>query len=198
MSFGRTILFRGITSRLNKDNIDTDTIIPKQFLTVTDKLGLGQFLFYYWRADTNLRHHFFMLKRNNAKASVLLVKTNFGCGSSREHAPWALKQSGLSVIIGLSFAEIFYANCIRNGVLPIILGKTPSLSRFKILESYNRKMIVVNLLSKKVIMNPNSTWEFHLSPFYRVSLLRGLTGIKLILKSINEIAFFESKLKTLY
>ena len=198
MTGPRTILFRGIISRLNKDNVDTDTIIPKQFLTVTDRLGLGQFLFYYWRDDGGRCPRFFMREKNSVKASILLVKSNFGCGSSREHAPWALKQSGLRIIIGSSFAEIFYANCIRNGVLPVVLGKSLSSARIAPPESCNRRMGMVDLLSKRVVSNPDATWEFHLSPFYRISLLRGLTETSLILKSVDEIVCFEGKIKTLY
>ena len=182
-----------IPAYLRLQNIDTDMIIPKQFLKTIKRTGLGKSLFFEMRYDENgEKVEDFVLNNEPYKNSkILLAGKNFGCGSSREHAPWALSDFGIKCIISTSFADIFYNNCFKNGILPI------KISEDKILElaeySKRKEQIEVNLERQKIIFG-NKTINFQLDDFKKKCLLEGLDDIALSMKKISEIANFEKKL----
>ena len=175
-------------------NIDTDMIIPKQFLKTIKRTGLGENLFFEMRYDDNGKEiKDFVLNKdpfNNSK--ILIAGNNFGCGSSREHAPWALLDFGITCVISSSYADIFYSNCFKNGILPIILEE----EKIKELSEYsNRKEeIAIDLNEQKIIYGNNET-KFDIDPFKKKCLLEGLDDIALSLDKSKQIDFFEKKLK---
>jgi 3-isopropylmalate/(R)-2-methylmalate dehydratase small subunit len=175
-------------------NIDTDMIIPKQFLKTIKRTGLGKNLFFEMRYDDNGNEiKDFSLNNepfNNSK--ILIAGNNFGCGSSREHAPWALLDFGITCVISSSYADIFYSNCFKNGILPIILEE----EKIKELSEYsNRKEeISVDLSEQKIIYGNNET-KFDIDPFKKKCLLEGLDDIALSLEKSKQIDTYEKKLK---
>jgi 3-isopropylmalate/(R)-2-methylmalate dehydratase small subunit len=175
-------------------NIDTDMIIPKQFLKTINRTGLGKNLFFEMRYDDNGNEiKDFSLNNepfNNSK--ILIAGKNFGCGSSREHAPWALLDFGITCVISSSYADIFYSNCFKNGILPIILEE----EKIKELSEYsNRKEeISVDLSEQKIIYGNNET-KFDIDPFKKKCLLEGLDDIALSLEKSKQIDTYEKKLK---
>jgi 3-isopropylmalate/(R)-2-methylmalate dehydratase small subunit len=175
-------------------NIDTDMIIPKQFLKTIKRTGLGKNLFFEMRYDDNGNEiKDFLLNNepfNNSK--ILIAGNNFGCGSSREHAPWALLDFGITCVISSSYADIFYSNCFKNGILPIILEE----KKIKKLSEYsNRKEeISVNLNEQKIVYGNNET-KFDIDPFKKKCLLEGLDDIALSLEKSKQIDSYEKKLK---
>ena len=175
-------------------NIDTDMIIPKQFLKTIKRTGLGKNLFFEMRYDDNGKEiKDFILNTepfNNSK--ILISGNNFGCGSSREHAPWALLDFGITCIISPSYADIFYSNCFKNGILPIILEeeKIKELSEY----SERKEEISINLKEEKIIFG-NNELNFNIDPFKKKCLLEGLDDIALSLEKSDKINFFEKKLK---
>ena len=175
-------------------NIDTDMIIPKQFLKTIKRTGLGKNLFFEMRYDDNGNEiDDFVLNQNPFNHSkILITGNNFGCGSSREHAPWALLDFGITCVISSSFADIFYSNCFKNGILPIILND----EKIKELSEYaNRKEeILINLNEEKIIYG-NSKINFKIDSFKKKCLLEGLDDIALSLKKVNKIEIFENDLK---
>ena len=184
---------KSIPAYLPLQNIDTDMIIPKQFLKTIKRTGLGKSLFFEMRYDENgEKVEDFVLNNEPYKNSkILLAGKNFGCGSSREHAPWALSDFGIKCIISTSFADIFYNNCFKNGILPI------KISEDKILElaeySKRKEQIEVNLERQKIIFG-NKTINFQLDDFKKKCLLEGLDDIALSMKKISDIDNFEKKL----
>ena len=184
---------KSIPAYLPLQNIDTDMIIPKQFLKTIKRTGLGKSLFFEMRYDENgEKVEDFVLNNEPYKNSkILLAGKNFGCGSSREHAPWALSDFGIKCIISTSFADIFYNNCFKNGILPI------KISEDKILElaeySKRKEQIEVNLERQEIIFG-NKTINFQLDDFKKKCLLEGLDDIALSMKKISEIDNFEKKL----
>ena len=180
---------KSIPAYLPLQNIDTDMIIPKQFLKTIKRTGLGKSLFFEMRYDENgEKVEDFVLNNEPYKNSkILLAGKNFGCGSSREHAPWALSDFGIKCIISTSFADIFYNNCFKNGILPI------KISEDKILElveySKRKEQIEVNLEGQKIIFG-NKTINFQLDDFKKKCLLEGLDDIALSMKKISEIDNF--------
>ena len=174
-------------------NIDTDMIIPKQFLKTIKRTGLGKSLFFEMRYDDKGKEiRDFVLNNSPFKNSkILITGKNFGCGSSREHAPWALLDFGITCVISSSFADIFYNNCFKNGILPI------KISEDKILElaeySKRKEQIEVNLERQEIIFG-NKTINFQLDDFKKKCLLEGLDDIALSMKKISEIDNFEKKL----
>ena len=176
-----------IITPFDKANVDTDQIIPKQFLKLITKSGFGKFLFYDWRFDQNGQEKSdFILNDSLYKNSKILVTNeNFGCGSSREHAVWALKDFGFNVIISPSFADIFYSNCFKNGVLPIILD----IEKIKKLLNYTDK-IELDLDSQKIIFGDESI-NFEIDSHRKIRLLEGLDDIDLTLKEDEKIEYFE-------
>ena len=175
-------------------NIDTDMIIPKQFLKTIKRTGLGKNLFYEMRYDEQGRViDDFILNRNPFNNSkILIAGKNFGCGSSREHAPWALLDFGITCVISSSFADIFFSNCFKNGILPIILDD----EKIKELAEYaNRKEEISVDLNKEKIIYGNNEVNFKVDEFKKKCLLDGLDDIALSLKKSDKIENFEKNLK---
>ena len=175
-------------------NIDTDMIIPKQFLKTIKRTGLGKNLFFEMRYDDNGNeiNNFVLNKNPFNKSKILIAGKNFGCGSSREHAPWALLDFGITCVISSSFADIFYSNCFKNGILPIILDD----EKIKELSEYaNRKEEISIDLSEEKIVYGNSKINFEVDPFKKKCLLEGLDDIALSLKKSEKIKTFENNLK---
>mgnify|MGYP001426394306 FL=1 len=174
-------------------NIDTDKIIPKQFLKTIKRSGLGKSLFYEMRFDENGNPiKGFILDQepfNNSK--ILIVGKNFGCGSSREHAPWALLDFGIRVIVSESFADIFYNNCFKNGILPIV-AKDEIINELK--DYSARKETIEVKLEEQEIIYGNKTFKFELDSFKKKCLLEGLDDIALSLKKTKNIESFENKM----
>ena len=175
-------------------NIDTDMIIPKQFLKTIKRTGLGKNLFFEMRYDDNGKEiNDFVLNQNPFNNSkILITGKNFGCGSSREHAPWALLDFGITCVISSSFADIFYSNCFKNGILPIILDdiKIKELSEY----AKRKEEISIDLNEEKIIYGNNET-KFKVDSFKKKCLLEGLDDIALSLKKSDKIENFEKDLK---
>ena len=175
-------------------NIDTDMIIPKQFLKTIKRTGLGKNLFFEMRYDENgnLIHDFVLNKDPYNNSKILIAGNNFGCGSSREHAPWALLDFGITCVISSSYADIFYNNCFKNGILPIILEdeKIKELSEY----AKRKEEISINLSEEKILYGNNEI-SFKIDPFKKKCLLEGLDDIALSLKKSEKIEQFENKLK---
>ena len=176
-------------------NIDTDMIIPKQFLKTIKRTGLGKNLFYEMRYDDNGNKigDFILNKDPFTNSKILIAGKNFGCGSSREHAPWALLDFGITCVISSSFADIFYSNCFKNGILPIIVDE----EKIKELSEYaNRKEeISVDLKEEKIVYGNNEI-KFKIDSFKKKCLLEGLDDIALSLNKSDKIKSFEQKLKS--
>ncbi len=177
-------------------NIDTDMIIPKQFLKTIKRTGLGRNLFYEMRYDENGKsiEDFILNKSPYNKSKILIAGNNFGCGSSREHAPWALLDFGITCVISTSYADIFYNNCFKNGILPIKVSD----DQIKELSEYSKRQeeISINLPEQKIIFG-NSEIKFELDEFKKKCLIEGLDDIALSLAKSNKIILFEEKLKSL-
>ena len=185
---------KSIPAYLPIANIDTDMIIPKQFLKTIKRTGLGTNLFYEMRYDNNGKEiKDFILNQSPFNSSkILIVGKNFGCGSSREHAPWALLDFGITCIISSSYADIFYNNCFKNGILPLEVTE----EEVKEISNYsNRKEeISVNLQDQKIVFG-NKEIKFKIDPFKKKCLIEGLDDIDLSLEKSEKISAFESKLK---
>ena len=185
----------GIAAPLPMINIDTDMIIPKQFLKTIKRTGLGKNLFFEMRYDDNGNKigDFILNKDPFTNSKILIAGKNFGCGSSREHAPWALLDFGITCVISSSFADIFYSNCFKNGILPIIVDE----EKIKELSEYaNRKEeISVDLKEEKIVYG-NSEIKFKVDSFKKKCLLEGLDDIALSLNKSDKIKSFEQKLKS--
>ncbi len=184
----------GRTVGLDRTNIDTDQIIPKQFLKRIERSGFGAFLFHDWRrrADGSLDPDFELNRPEARGASILITGANFGCGSSREHAPWALADFGFRVIIAPSFADIFYANCCQNGLLPVVLPEqvVEQLIRASRTQGYS---LTVDLQRKVVADRSGSEWVFEMDDYRREMLLSGLDEIGSTLLDEPLIAAFEAR-----
>jgi 3-isopropylmalate/(R)-2-methylmalate dehydratase small subunit len=176
-----------IVTPFDKANVDTDQIIPKQFLKLIQKIGFGDYLFYNWRFenDGEPKKDFILNNPKYANSEILVTNENFGCGSSREHAVWALKDYGFSVIIAPSFADIFYSNCFKNGVLAIQMPK----SFVKLLLTYENNL-EIDLENQEIIINDVKE-HFEIQSDKRHRLLNGLDDIELTLKSEDKIKLFE-------
>ena len=175
-------------------NIDTDMIIPKQFLKTIKRTGLGKNLFFEMRYDDKGKEidEFTLNKKPFNNSKILIAGKNFGCGSSREHAPWALLDFGITCVISSSFADIFYSNCFKNGILPIMLDeeKIKELSEYAI----RKEEILVDLNEEKIVYGNNEV-KFKVDSFKKKCLLEGLDGIALSLKKSDKIGIFEKNLK---
>ena len=187
-------ILRGIPANLPMINVDTDMIIPKQFLKTIKRTGLGKSLFYEIRYDdTGKKIEEFVLNQEPYKnSSILLVGKNFGCGSSREHAPWALLDFGIKCVIGPSFADIFYNNCFKNGMLPIILNekKIEELIQY----SKRKENIEINLKEQEIRFGNNKI-KFEIESFKKKCLLNGLDDIELSLNKSKQIDIYENMIK---
>ena len=186
---------KSIPSYLALQNIDTDMIIPKQFLKTIKRTGLGKSLFYEMRYDENgkIVDNFILNKKPYNKSKILLAGKNFGCGSSREHAPWALLDFGITCVISSSYADIFYNNCFKNGILPITITE----EKIKQISEYsNRKeKILISLKDQKIVFGNNEI-KFELDEFKKKCLIEGLDDIALSLEKSDKIDSFEKKLKS--
>ena len=174
-------------------NIDTDMIIPKQFLKTIKRTGLGKNLFYEMRYDVEgkIINDFILNQSPFNESKILIAGKNFGCGSSREHAPWALLDFGITCVISSSFADIFYSNCFKNGILPIILDE----EKIKELSEYaNRKEEISDDLNDVKIVYGNNELKFKVDSFKKKCLLEGLDDIALSLKKSDKIEIFEKNL----
>ena len=175
-------------------NIDTDMIIPKQFLKTIKRTGLGKNLFFEMRYDNDGKEikDFILNNKPFTDSKILITGNNFGCGSSREHAPWALLDFGITCVISSSYADIFYSNCFKNGILPIILQeeKIKELSEY----SSRKEEISINLSDQKIIYGNNEV-RFDIYPFKKKCLLEGLDDIALSLEKSTKMDLFEKKLK---
>ena len=180
---------------VNRVNVDTDQIIPKQFLKRIERTGFGQFLFNDWRflEDGTENPEFVLNKETYRDANILVSGRNFGCGSSREHAPWALQDFGFKCIIAPSFADIFFSNCFQNGVLPIVLPEETVQEIIENSESDPKYEIIVDLRSQRVWdTNEDVVAEFDIEPFRKHCLLNGLDDIGLTLENELDIQAYES------
>tara|TARA_S200000501_G_C20706396_1_gene691921 strand:- start:239 stop:886 length:648 start_codon:yes stop_codon:yes gene_type:complete len=196
-------LFEGIVAPIDRADIDTDAIIPKQFLKSIKKTGFGENLFDEWRyldkgdpskknSNRPLNNDFVLNQKRYTGASILLTRKNFGCGSSREHAPWAIEQFGFRVIIAPSYAEIFYNNCFKNGILPIILNDYEVDELFKLVNTnvgYRLKIDLEKQIVSSIISNLSFT--FKIEEFRKYCLINGLDDIGLTLKYSELIKKFE-------
>ena len=188
-------MLNGGVAPLNRVNVDTDQIIPKQFLKRVERTGFGQFLFNDWRfAEDGSENPDFVLNRQTYKdASILVSGRNFGCGSSREHAPWALQDFGIRCIIAPSFADIFFGNCFQNGILPVVLPEEIVNQIIDNSEKDPDYKITIDLESQKVWdINEEVVADFDIEPFRRHCLLNGLDDIGLTLEDEGDISQFES------
>jgi 3-isopropylmalate/(R)-2-methylmalate dehydratase small subunit len=187
-------ILKGVPANLPMINVDTDMIIPKQFLKTLKRSGLGESLFFEMRYDEQgkKKDNFVLNKKPYNKSSILLTGKNFGCGSSREHAPWALLDFGIKCIIGPSFADIFYNNCFKNSMLPIVLSQN---NLEEIVEYSKRKEIVEINLTKQEIKFGNKIINFKIDPFKKECLLNGLDDISLSLEKSEKISSYEENLK---
>ena len=179
---------------LNRVNVDTDQIIPKQFLKRVERTGFGQFLFNDWRVDEkgNEKPDFVLNQDGYKDASILVSGRNFGCGSSREHAPWALQDFGIRVIIAPSFADIFHNNCFQNGVLPVVLPEDVVQKIIEHSENDPDYRITVDLEAQRVWdENEEIVADFNMEPFRRHCMLNGLDDIGLTLEDEDDITSYE-------
>jgi len=187
-------ILKSIPANLPMINVDTDMIIPKQFLKTIKRTGLGKSLFFEMRYnDEGKKIGKFVLNNEPFnKSSILITGKNFGCGSSREHAPWALLDFGIRCLIGPSFADIFYNNCFKNGMLPIILdeNKIEEIIQY----SERKENIEVNLAEQEIIFG-NKKIKFEIDPFKKKCLLNGLDDIALSLEKSEKISSYENKMK---
>ena len=176
------------------NDIDTDQIIPAQFLKGTDKNGLADALFYHWRYndDKSPKEDFVLNKSEYNNAKILLAGDNFGCGSSREHAPWALASYGFRAVISTSFADIFRNNSLKNGLIPIVVDDQTYKMLFDYIEEIPNAEFTVNLESQTLSF-PNGSVTFPIDPFNKACLLNGVDELGYIMSFENEIAAFEER-----
>ena len=187
-------ILKGIPANMPMINIDTDMIIPKQFLKTIKRTGLGKSLFFEMRYDEKgkIIKEFVLNKEPYKNSPILIAGKNFGCGSSREHAPWALLDFGIKCIISSSFADIFYNNCFKNGMLPIILDEKNIQELIKYSE--RKDEIEINLENQAILFG-NSKIDFEIDSFKKECLLNGSDDIALSLEKSEKISSFENKLK---
>ncbi len=195
---------KGLVAPMDRENVDTDAIIPKQFLKSIRKTGFGVNLFDEWRyldvgfvgqdpASRKLNPDFVLNQSRYVGASVLLARKNFGCGSSREHAPWALDQYGFSAIIAPSYADIFFNNSFKNGLLPIVLAEAKVAQLFDECAAFPGYSLTVDL-DRQVIVKPDGEeWPFEVQAFRRYCLMNGFDDIGLTLRYSDKIKAFESE-----
>jgi len=196
--------FTGLVAPLDRANVDTDAIIPKQFLKSIKRSGFGQNLFDEWRyldhgepgmdaAQRQLNPEFVLNQARYQGAQILLARANFGCGSSREHAPWSLQDYGFRVIIAPSFADIFFNNCFKIGLLPVVLDSAQMDRLFEDVKSTTGYRLTVDLEKQTVITPQNTEFEFEVDAFRKHCLLNGLDEIGLTLQQAEKIKQFEQK-----
>ena len=185
----------GLVAMLDRVNVDTDQIIPKQFLKRIERTGFGEFLFYDWRfnPDGSLKREFELNQPRFRGATILLARANFGCGSSREHAPWALLDYGFRSIIAPSFADIFYNNCFKNGMLPVVVSEEQVEKLFQRVAASAGYDLTVDLERQWVTDDDGLRFSFDIDPFRRECLLKGLDDIGLTLQHEDKIREHEAR-----
>ncbi len=188
----------GLVAPLDRVNVDTDQIIPKQFLKTIKRTGLREGLFYDWRrkADGSPDPDFFLNQPRYREATILLTRDNFGCGSSREHAPWALLDQGFHCVIAPSFADIFYNNCFQNGILPVTLKADEVQALIQAALATSGYRLTVDLGAQTVAAPSGTVYRFEIDPFRKDCLFRGLDSIGLTLQHEAAIRSYETKRKT--
>lgn len=188
-------IHNGLAVPLERSNVDTDQIIPKQFLKRVERTGFGEFLFHDWRflADDQPDLSFPLNEPRYRGASILIAGRNFGCGSSREHAPWALADYGFRAIIAPSFADIFANNCMKNGLLPVVLADAEVAELMRRTRTGTQYQITVNLETKSVTDSGDFSAPFQIGDFQRHCLLEGLDDIGLTLQHETEITAYENR-----
>ncbi len=197
-------LHKGLVAPMDRDNVDTDAIIPKQFLKSIRKTGFGPNLFDEWRyldkgepgqdpASRKPNPDFVLNQPRYAGASILLARQNFGCGSSREHAPWAIEQYGFRSLIAPSFADIFFNNCFKNGLLPIVLPEATVARLFDEVAAFPGYELTIDLERQVVVKPQGEEIPFDVQPFRKYCLLNGLDDIGLTLRHKDKIATYESQ-----
>ena len=195
---------KGLVAPLDRENVDTDAIIPKQFLKSIKRSGFGPNLFDEWRyldrgepgqdpAQRKANPDFVLNQPRYQGASILLARKNFGCGSSREHAPWALEQYGFRAIIAPSFADIFFSNCFKNGLLPIMLTELQVSQLFDEVAAFNGYQLTVDLQRQVVVKPDGAELPFEITPFRKYCLLGGYDDIGLTLRHADKIRAFEAE-----
>lgn len=187
----------GLVAPLDRVNVDTDQIIPKQYLKTIHRTGLKEGLFFDWRnkTDGTPDPDFFLNQARYRGATILLARDNFGCGSSREHAPWALLDQGFRCLIAPSFADIFYNNCFQNGILPVVLKPEEVQALFTGVTAREGYRLTVDLSAQSVTTPDGSVYRFDIDPFRKDCLLIGLDAIGLSLQHEGAIASYETKRK---
>jgi 3-isopropylmalate/(R)-2-methylmalate dehydratase small subunit len=197
-------VLRGIAAPMDRANVDTDAIIPKQFLKSIKRSGFGPNLFDEWRyldvgypgqdpVQRKPNPDFVLNLPRYAHAKILVARENFGCGSSREHAPWALEQYGFRALIAPSFADIFFNNCFKNGVLPIVLPEGRVAQLFADIEAFDGYQLTIDLERQLVIKPDGVAWDFDVQPFRKHCLLHGLDDIGLTLQHRDKIKAYEAQ-----
>ena len=195
---------KGLVAPMDRENVDTDAIIPKQFLKSIRKTGFGEHLFDAWRyfddgypgQDPTSRKpnpDFVLNQARYSGASILIARKNFGCGSSREHAPWALDQYGFRAIIATSYADIFFNNCFKNGLLPIVLSEAQVAQLFDECAAFPTYSLTVDLERQVVIKPDGEEWPFEVQAFRKYCLLNGFDDIGLTLRHSDKIKAFEAE-----
>lgn len=195
---------QGLVVPLDRENVDTDAIIPKQFLKSIKRTGFGQNLFDEWRyldhgepgqdcSNRPINPDFVLNQSRYKDASILLARQNFGCGSSREHAPWALKQYGFRAVIAPSFADIFFNNCYKNGLLPIVLSAQQVDHLFNETAAFNGYQLTIDLEKQQVIAPDGRTYDFEIATFRKYCMVNGLDDIGLTLRHADKIKTYESE-----
>ncbi|MEI7530695.1 MAG: 3-isopropylmalate dehydratase small subunit [Betaproteobacteria bacterium] len=197
-------IHQGLVVPLDRENVDTDAIIPKQFLKSIARTGFGQNLFDEWRyldhgepgqdcANRPLNPDFVLNQTRFKGGTILLGRQNFGCGSSREHAPWALIQYGFRVIIAPSFADIFFNNCFKNGILPIVLSPLQVDRLFNETNAFNGYQLTIDLEDQTVLGPDGSSYSFEITSFRKFCLTNGFDDIGLTLRHSEKIKVFEAE-----
>jgi len=197
-------VYQGLVAPLDRENVDTDAIIPEQFLKSIKKTGFGQNLFDEWRyldqgepgqdcSNRPLNPDFVLNQARYQGAGILLARKNFGCGSSREHAPWALSQFGFRAIIAPSFADIFFNNCFKNGLLPVVLSEQEVDHLFNETKAFSGYQLTIDLERQEVIAPDGRRYSFEVTPFRKYCLLNGLDDIGLTLRHADKIKAFEAE-----
>ncbi|MFZ6753461.1 3-isopropylmalate dehydratase small subunit [Undibacterium sp. Dicai25W] len=197
-------LHSGLVAPMDRANVDTDAIIPKQFLKSIQRTGFGPNLFDEWRyldhgepgmdnSKRPLNPDFVLNQARFQGASILLTRKNFGCGSSREHAPWALDQYGFRVVIAPSFADIFFNNCFKNGLLPIVLSEVQVEHIFNEVKAFPGYRLTIDLEKQLVMTNAGVSYPFQIDEFRKYCLLNGLDEIGLTLRQSDKIRAFEER-----
>lgn len=189
-----------VVSPLDRVNVDTDAIIPKQFLKRIERSGFGQFLFYEWRFDEQeqLKPDFELNKPRYAGSNILIARANFGCGSSREHAPWSLLDYGFKVVISPSFADIFYNNCFKTGILPIQLSEEQIEELFQKTAAKEGYSLTVDLEAQTISDEEGFEASFEVDPYRRECLLNGLDDIGITLEHQDKVSQYEEKYPSYY